>query len=124
VVVRSRDGGDELLLVRSRDGRHWVLPKGHIDPGESAEQAAAREVREEAGVEGEIVARLGVDAYTLPHEEVRALYFLMRFAGMCPPQEERALCWLAPNAARAAIEFEGSRALVDAAERVLATGRL
>jgi 8-oxo-dGTP pyrophosphatase MutT (NUDIX family) len=122
--VRSRDGAPELLLVRSRDGRHWVLPKGHIDPGESAEQAAVREVREEAGIEGEIVARLGVDAYTLPHEDVRALYFLMRFVRADTADEDRELCWLAPDAARDATPFEGARALVDAAERALETARV
>jgi len=36
-----------------------ALPKGHIDPGESAAEAAQREVREEAGVRGELVAKLG-----------------------------------------------------------------
>ena len=118
-MVRSQAGADEMLLVRSRDGRHWVLPKGHIDPGESAEQAAVREIREEAGVEGEIITSLGVDAYTLPHEDVRALYFLMRFAGTCPAEEDRELRWLAPDEARSTIDFEGSRVLVDAAVRAL-----
>ena len=37
----------------------WALPKGKIDPGESAEQAAVREVREETGVAGRVVEKLG-----------------------------------------------------------------
>ena len=37
----------------------WALPKGKIDPGESAAEAAVREVREETGVEGSLVEKLG-----------------------------------------------------------------
>jgi 8-oxo-dGTP pyrophosphatase MutT (NUDIX family) len=58
VVVR--DG--QMLLIATAGGRRWQLPKGRIEPGESAEQAAVREVREETGVTGRIVAPLaGVD---------------------------------------------------------------
>ena len=42
----------------------WALPKGKIDPGESAAEAAVREVREETGVEGRIVEKLGDVRYT------------------------------------------------------------
>ena len=37
----------------------WALPKGKIDPGESAAEAAVRKVREETGVEGSLVEKLG-----------------------------------------------------------------
>lgn len=37
----------------------WSLPKGHIEPGETPEQAAEREIREETGIEGHVVAALG-----------------------------------------------------------------
>jgi 8-oxo-dGTP pyrophosphatase MutT (NUDIX family) len=60
VVVR----GDETIVIvptrRAASGRSVVaLPKGHVDPGETAPQAAEREVREEAGVEAELVEKLG-----------------------------------------------------------------
>jgi mutator protein MutT len=56
-----RDG--ELLLVRraSRHGRgNWQLPGGFIEPDETIEQAVVREVQEEAGVEAEVEAVLGL----------------------------------------------------------------
>jgi len=58
VVVR--DG--EMLLIATAGGRRWQLPKGRLEPGESPEQAAVREVREETGVTARVVAPLaGVD---------------------------------------------------------------
>lgn len=41
----------------------WSLPKGHIEPGETAAQAAVREVEEETGIVGTVVAPLGKIAY-------------------------------------------------------------
>jgi ADP-ribose pyrophosphatase YjhB (NUDIX family) len=52
-VVRERDGVAELLLIRARPDGH-ELPKGHIEWDELPEEAAVREVREEAGVESEL----------------------------------------------------------------------
>jgi 8-oxo-dGTP pyrophosphatase MutT (NUDIX family) len=82
------DEGRVLLLerhvVREEGLRHEIrLPKGHIDPGETPEQAALREVREESGYcDLEIVAPLGelTVHYTHGGEDVtrREFYFLMR----------------------------------------------
>ncbi|MCP2261387.1 MULTISPECIES: NUDIX hydrolase [Actinomycetes] len=41
----------------------WSLPKGHIEPGETAEQAAVREVAEETGIEGRVLTALGTIDY-------------------------------------------------------------
>jgi 8-oxo-dGTP pyrophosphatase MutT (NUDIX family) len=64
VVVRD---GEVVVIVptrRASDGsRVLALPKGHIDPGENALQAATREVREETGVVGEPVTELGETRY-------------------------------------------------------------
>ncbi|MFY9230710.1 MAG: NUDIX hydrolase [Candidatus Nanopelagicales bacterium] len=62
-IVVDLSGSTPLAaLIARRDRRgvlRWCLPKGHIEPGESAEQAAVREVREETGIEAEVVAPLG-----------------------------------------------------------------
>jgi 8-oxo-dGTP pyrophosphatase MutT (NUDIX family) len=64
VVVR----GEQVVVIvptrRASDGSKVVaLPKGHIDPGESALQAATREVREETGIVAEPVTELGETRY-------------------------------------------------------------
>src|SRR5947209_3150610 len=60
-----RDGRPSYLvglIERSQSG-WWDLPKGHLEAGETDEQAALREVEEEAGLRGEIVADLGQARY-------------------------------------------------------------
>lgn len=54
VVVR--DG--EILLIATAGGKRWQLPKGRIEAGETREETAIREVREETGVLGVVVAPL------------------------------------------------------------------
>jgi 8-oxo-dGTP pyrophosphatase MutT (NUDIX family) len=50
IVVRHTDGKTLIALARERDYREYVLPKGHLEPGEDAETAARREIAEEVGV--------------------------------------------------------------------------
>jgi ADP-ribose pyrophosphatase YjhB (NUDIX family) len=60
-LVRSLDGQEALLIGRlDKRGRMlWSLPKGHIEPDESPEEAAVREVEEETGITARIVHHLG-----------------------------------------------------------------
>jgi 8-oxo-dGTP pyrophosphatase MutT (NUDIX family) len=58
IPYRIVNGQLEVLLVTSRDTGRWVIPKGYIDKGLTAQQAAAQEAREEAGVSGEITSTI------------------------------------------------------------------
>ncbi len=63
IVFRAGDGESfDVVLIKTHEGR-WQLPKGWIEPGETPEQAAIRETREEAGVDAELVAPLDVIEY-------------------------------------------------------------
>jgi 8-oxo-dGTP pyrophosphatase MutT (NUDIX family) len=61
VIDRRGTGASAALIGRvDRRGRlEWVLPKGHVEDGETPEQAAVREVREETGLHARVVSPLG-----------------------------------------------------------------
>lgn len=50
VVYRMEEGRRKFLLIRNRRSAHWGFPKGHVEPGETNEQTAIREVLEETGL--------------------------------------------------------------------------
>lgn len=56
VVFRGRGGALEIAVFCTRERRRWQLPKGLIDAGEEPEQTALREVHEETGIEGQLLA--------------------------------------------------------------------
>lgn len=63
VVFRRRDSKTEVALISVGDEIRWQLPKGIVDEGESPQEAAVREVREETGLEAEIVAPVEIIEY-------------------------------------------------------------
>lgn len=88
VVYRIERSGTQVALTARRTRRGelvWGLPKGGIDEGESVEEAAIREVREEAGLEAEIEHDLGEIRYFYVWEGVRVRkvvhFYLMRATG-------------------------------------------
>ena len=87
VVFRKTNDAIEIAIVQIADELRWHLPKGLIDAGETLEQAALREVREESGIHAEIVGLVDTIDYWFYAEfdGVRRRYhkfvhfFLMRF---------------------------------------------
>jgi 8-oxo-dGTP pyrophosphatase MutT (NUDIX family) len=88
VLYRRGDDGIEVVLASRRTRRGqlaWGLAKGGIERGESKEQAAIREVREETGLTADIEADLGDTRYIYVWDEIRIRktvhFFLMRHTG-------------------------------------------
>ena len=110
VVRRGKGKSREYLLVQaSKNPSEWVLPKGHIEPGESAEAAAVREVREETGVSARIDKPLGRIVFIDGDgRNVSVQFFLMEAVGdQSPPAEPRGHKWLSlPDALRQATHLE------------------
>lgn len=82
-AVVWRQGPDTpLFLLVTASGRRdeWVLPKGHIEKGESPVQAAGREVHEETGFEVRVGERLSTETFTAKGTEVVCAYFLARYS--------------------------------------------
>jgi 8-oxo-dGTP pyrophosphatase MutT (NUDIX family) len=91
LVVNGLGGPRENLcaaLIGRTDRRGrllWSLPKGHIEQGETAEQTAMREVEEETGIQGTVLASLGSIDYWFVTEGRRVHktvhHYLLRFLG-------------------------------------------
>jgi 8-oxo-dGTP pyrophosphatase MutT (NUDIX family) len=84
VLVRTVAGRPHLAAIRPQGKPEgtWALPKGLIDPGEAPAETAVREVREETGVEGRIVEKLGDVKYVYTWDGERIFkvvsFFLLR----------------------------------------------
>lgn len=68
IVFKETDNGLEYLLIKNMAMRdpnksYWGFPKGHLDEGESSKNAAIREVKEEVGLEVEIIDKVGQSSY-------------------------------------------------------------
>lgn len=115
-AVAVRDG--RVLLVRStaRNAIEWVLPKGHIESGENAEDAALRELREEAGVVGRIVRPL--ETQRLPNGAVVA-WFLVEALDDVEPAEHREPRWLTFENAMQLATFQETREVLRRAEEAV-----
>jgi len=121
IVFREKDGKRRVLLIKDSYG-HWIWPKGHIEKGESPEEAALREVSEETGLESlRILGSIGKQEYwfTLKGEKIfKTVYvFLMENAGdeklRAQVSEIEKAEWFEPEEAVGKIEYEGSRGLLE-----------
>jgi 8-oxo-dGTP pyrophosphatase MutT (NUDIX family) len=129
VVVRRLRGRQHVAVVRVRD-EILALPKGHPDGDESAVQAAQREVREETGLEADLVEKLGDVKYWYSRDGDRVAkivaFFLFRYrSGSVADHDhevEEAL-WIPLADAPKRLAYKGERDMAEAAISLLGEGR-
>jgi phosphohistidine phosphatase len=119
-----RGGAPEYLLITSHKG-NWIFPKGIIDPGETAEETALKESREEAGIHGRITGPpIGSYTYEKWNSECEVTVFLLEVQSEDPAWlegEERQRAWFRIEDARAVIKSKKIARMLERAHEALKT---
>ncbi len=133
VVFRRGSAGPEILLLQHEGGK-WMLPKGTIEPGETPEAVALREVAEESSLSHlRVVGDLGEERYFFfwrsedTYYDKTVHYYLMEFLGGEEPTPQReegfiACEWVSPDEATGRIKYKETREIIRRAREVLESG--
>ena len=135
VVVRPAGGDHEVCLIN--DGHHWGLPKGNLESGETAADAALREIAEETGIERSgltIAAELPASEYIYRRRDSGRLIFkrVHQYVVTAPPDavlhpqasEIAEAAWLSFDDALRRASFDDTKRSLQAARDLLKSGAL
>src|SRR5690606_20516068 len=128
VVYRRGPGGIEIIIGKASSYQRWVLPKGLVNPGESYEETAVREVEEEAGVKVRLIAPLGEpERYIYTARGVRVFkevhYYLMEYVDGSEQDHDKEMDevrWVPIDEALSLLAYESARNVVRRAQAALA----
>ncbi len=131
LVIRRMRGRDYLAVVLVKNGTVMALPKGHIDPGETAAEAAEREVREEAGLQARLVEKLGDVKYWYVRSGDRVFkvvsFFLFRYVSGTVRDYQReevdGAQWIPLEDAPRLLAYRGEKDMAKAALSATASSR-
>jgi 8-oxo-dGTP pyrophosphatase MutT (NUDIX family) len=134
VVFRRVSQRVEVAVIRPRGTQRWQLPKGLVDPGEAPEQTGRREVREEAGIDADVVAPIETIEYWYVgtdrdgervrfHKTVHFFVLAFRTGDVADHDHEVAeACWMPIDEAVEALAFKNEKAVVEKAARLIVGG--
>ncbi len=133
VVIDVHEGRARIAIIarRNRAGRvEWCLPKGHVEPGETLEQTAEREVAEETGITGRVLLTLGTIDYwfSTPQNRIHKLvhHYLLEATGGAltvegdPDQEAIDAVWFPLDQVHTKLTFPNERRIAQVAWQRLA----
>ncbi|MBI2019489.1 NUDIX domain-containing protein [Candidatus Daviesbacteria bacterium] len=117
----------QVLVTQHSQNKHWSFPKGLLDhPEQTTEESALREVKEEGGVEAEIIGKVGYSkyVYTFKGEKIFKVvtYFLMKYVSgdiKDHDWEVSAIGWFEPEEALKKLTFNQDKELLKKAIEVM-----
>jgi 8-oxo-dGTP pyrophosphatase MutT (NUDIX family) len=131
VAFRWRDSQPEVAIVLMKPKLRWQLPKGIVDPGESPQVTAVREVREEAGVETDLLKLIETIEYwyrsvkygkPVRYHKFVHFYLLKYRSGNVSDHDHEVeeARWVSPEEAIELLDFKGERDVVEKARDMIA----
>lgn len=130
VIFRRTGPGTEIALISTKGGKVWGLPKGAAEKGENLARTAHREVREETGLDGRIIDKLGHMEYFFTFKEVKGTrrifkivyFFLMEYtSGKVEDhdQEVDECRWVPVDEAAGLMRFKDEKDMIEKAKRMI-----
>jgi 8-oxo-dGTP diphosphatase len=130
VAFRRADSKIEVAVVAVKPSRRWQLPKGLVDAGETEREAARREVREEAGIECEVLEKIETVEYwyfaTQKGERVRfhkfVHFFLLEYVSGDTGNHDREIAearWVSIDEAIEMLAFKSEKSVVEKASALI-----
>ena len=110
IVYRKFHGNTEILLIKHVNSGHWSFPKGHVEEGETEEETALREVKEETGIDILVDTSFRETVQYYPRKDTQKIvvYFLgkARNYDFVPQEEEiAAIKWVEIGNAAAMLTY-------------------
>ena len=114
----------KILLVKNNNGRYWSFPKGHIEDGETEQETAVREIKEETGLDVTLVNSFREISEYCPFGKIRkrVVFFLARaFTDNVKIQEEEidSYIWVDLQQARKLCSYDNDLRIIDKAETTI-----
>ena len=130
VAFRWRGTEPEIAIVSVKPKLRWQLPKGIVDPGESPQMTAVREVREEAGIETELIRLVETIEYwyrsvkygkPVRYHKFVHFYLLEYKSGDVADHDHEVeeSRWVSIDEALGMLEFKGERDVVEKAREII-----
>ena len=124
LVFRRFHGNTELLLIKHANGGHWSFPKGHVESGETEEETALREIKEETGIDVIIDPSFREVISYSPKKDTQkdVIYYIARAQNYdYTPQEEEIsqIKWVEINRAHTILTYDNDKQLVNKAKQII-----